>query len=177
MTFMEYPNMTYNQTCVLGIVMENSSIHNQFKLLFPGVVMKNQHQLCLSQGIFFNNQGEVCIAYHVMRQRTDLDHTLLEIVEGSNNSLEFCTALFCPKPVMCKCSDVSVLYLNQIGGPTHCSWNFCNRIFDECGLPFLESCLQPDSWCWGCEICRKLWDCQLCEPPEQEQLFRKSEHE
>ncbi len=77
----------------------------------------------------------------------EIDHTLLEIVKGSKDSLEFCTALFCPKPVVSKCTDVSILYLNQICGPTHLSWNFCNRIFDECGLPFLESRLQPDSWC------------------------------
>ncbi len=147
MTFMECPNMTYNQTCLLGIVIENTSIRNQFKLVFPGVVMTNQHRLCLCQGPFFNNQGDVCIAYHVMREKSDLNRTLLEIVEGSNDSLEFCTALFCPKPVVCKYTDVSILYLNQIGGPVHHSWNFCNRIFDECGLPFLESRLQPDSWC------------------------------
>lgn len=147
MTFMECPNATYKKTCLLGIAIENSSIRNQFKILIPGVVMKNKHRLCLCQGTFLNNKGEVFIVYHVMKKKSELNHTMLEIMKGSEDSFELCTALFCPKPVVCKITDVSMLYLNQIGGPRHSSWNCCNRIFVECGLPFLESQLQPDSWC------------------------------
>ena len=49
-------------------------------------------------------------------------------------------------PLIIPMTDISLLYLNQIAGPSLEHWNLKPSIHHESGTPYLQSRLQPDVW-------------------------------
>ncbi len=147
LTFIECSNHTHQSVGLLALVVKKSGIGNAFESMEEGVSIEQGGTLCLCQGIVKNEQDEFCFVVHELKDRLSLTQSLQHLLSTSLDTISVCKELFQAGPVLYKEKDVSIKYLNQIGGPSHSGWNTKPRLFIEEGISFVESRLQADSWC------------------------------
>lgn len=146
MTFIECSNHTYQSVGLLGVMLKKFKSVNADEYLQSNVTLKGEGSLCLCQGVVQNKLGEFFFVVHNMR--STCSSTLFEqLARTTTNALTVCKELFQEKLTIYREKDVSIIYLNQIGGPRHSGWKTTPRLFSENGKLFIESSLQPDSWC------------------------------
>ncbi len=147
MTFIECSNFSKNKIGLIGVVLMKSGKGNQFLKMDVNVPIEGDGSICLCQGIFQNSDGEFCFLVHRIKDNLSSLCSLKEIFSITRDTVSLCRELFQNELTVYREKEVSILYLNQIGGPSHCDWNSHPRLFTENGLLFVESRLQPDSWC------------------------------
>ena len=134
MIFIQCPNVTEKSVGFVCVgIMNNgrpSTERNRFSSLRNGFV-KHDCFIFLSQGLYYCSTGELCIVLHKLVTRGDLMTDV--ITSFYDNALGFIHHCFEKMPLIIPMADISLLYLNQIAGPSLEHWNLKPSIHHESG--------------------------------------------
>ena len=106
--------------------------------------------LCIPQQFYFDREGDLAVAYHMLDndklRRTTLAHLMSLYAEDGDN---FVRRTFTNNISTIKAKDITLIYLQQVLGPSLEQWNVKVPIYtdkDNNDITTIEMCDNPNSW-------------------------------